>query len=122
MATTAHHIVHRENGDVEHVVRLNDLLEQELSDQANALGIRIGELLTDLCITAFRVNVTRNYPSFTVPEHIEPPFVDDGFRVVQRLNGTSTLCPYSGMSFEAASAAMQECLYGVPDHELFEVA
>ena len=122
MPTTAHHIVHHENGDVEYVVRLNGLLEQELIDRAEALGIRIGELLTDLCVTAFRVRVTRNYPSFEVPEHIEPPFVDDGFRVVQRLNGVSTLCPYNGVPFDIASAAMQERLNEIPENELLEVA
>ena len=91
-------------------IPLTDSLMDEISDFAAGLGISTEELAVDLIVNSLRINAERNYPSFTVPSCNEQLFINDGFRVIKRSAGYSTLCPYAGLTFEYAANKIAESL------------
>ena len=88
-------------------VPITSSLASELRTRAGAAGLDVTELVQDLFIGALRSEPARSYPTFTVADDLAADFVADGFRVVARQNGQSTLCPFDGLPFDEAMAELR---------------
>ena len=94
-------------------------LALELRTRASAVGLDVTELIQDLFIRALRSEPARSCPTFTVPDDAAPDFVADGFRVVERRNGETTLCPFDGLSFDDAMSEFRAA--NLTDEEILKV-
>ena len=96
-------------------------LASELQARANASwGLDVTELVLDLCLRAFRADVERTCPTFTVSDDWAEDFISDGFRVVARHGGQSTLCPFDALPFDAALSEFRDV--NLTDDEIIEIA
>ena len=95
-------------------------LASELQARASELGIDVTELVLDLCVRAFRADVEHVCPTFTVSDDWAEDFISDGFRVVARHGGQSTLCPFDGLPFDTAVAELHAV--NLTDNEIIEIA
>lgn len=71
-------------------------------------------------IAAFRNYPGRSCPTFTVSDDFALDFVSDGFRVVARQDGQTTLCPFDGIPFDRAIAEFHDL--NLTDDEILQVA
>ena len=94
-------------------------LAEELHARAGDVGLDIVELIQDLFIEALRAERVRACPTFTVPDGLAGDFVADGFRVVERRNGQTTLCPFDGLPFDEAMSALRAA--NLSDDEILQV-
>lgn len=101
-------------------VPVTSSLASELRARANELGIDVTELVLDLCVRAFRANVEHACPTFTVSDDWAEDFISDGFRVVARHGGQSTLCPFDALPFNAALSELRDA--NLTDDEIIEIA
>lgn len=115
-------IDHAQTDDGYEVVSLpiTSSLALELNARASELGLNISELILDLFIGALRSEPVRACPTFMVPDELAAEFVADGFRVVARCNGETTLCPFDGLPFEGAISEFQAA--NLSDDEILQVA
>ena len=88
-------------------VPITSSLASELNARARELGLDVTELILDLFIGALRSEWVRECPTFTVSDDFAGDFVSDGFRVVERRNGETTLCPFDGLPFDEAMSALR---------------
>ena len=95
-------------------------LASELQARASELGLDVTELLLDLCLRAFRADVERTCPTFTVSDDWAEDFISDGFRVVARHGGQSTLCPFDALPFDEALSELRDA--NLTDDEIIEIA
>ena len=95
-------------------------LASELQARASTLGIDVTELVLDLCIRALRADVEHTYPTFTVSDDWAEDFISDGFRVVARHGGQSTLCPFDALPFDAALSEFRDV--NLTDDEIIKIA
>lgn len=102
-------IDHAHVGDGYEVVSvpITSSLASELNTRASELGLDVTELILDLFIRALRYEGVRQCPTFTVSDDFAGDFVADGFRVVERRNGETTLCPFDGIPFDEAMSALR---------------
>ena len=75
----------------------------------------------DLFVGALRSGWERTCPTFTVPDDYAADFVSDGFRLVARHDGQSTLCPFDGIPFDDAMAKLRDATANLTDDEILEV-
>lgn len=94
-------------------------LALELRTRASAVGLDLTELIQDLFIGALRSDPVRSCPTFTVPDDVAADFVADGFRVVARRNGQSTLCPFDGLPFDEAISELRAA--NLSDDDILQV-
>ncbi len=115
---------HADQGDGYEVVSVSitPRLASELRDRAEEAGLDIGELILDLLVGALRSGWERNCPTFTVDDDCAEDFVADGFRVIARRDGRSTLCPFDRMPFDEAMAGFRAATAGLTDAEMMAVA
>ena len=95
-------------------------LALELKARAGELGIDLSELALDLCIRALRADVEHTCPTFTVSDDWAEDFISDGFRVVARHGGQSTLCPFDALPFDAALSEFRDI--NLTDDEIIRIA
>ena len=114
-------IDHAHPGDGYEVVSvpITSSLALELHARASEAGLDVTELVQDLFIGALRSEPARSYPTFTVADDLAADFVADGFRVVARRNGHSTLCPFDGLPFDDAMASFRAA--NLTDDEILRV-
>ncbi|MYC34695.1 MAG: hypothetical protein F4X64_16150 [Chloroflexi bacterium] len=101
-------------------VPITSSLASELRVRAGESGIDVAELILDLFIAAFRNDLERICPTFTVSDDFAADFVSDGFRVVARQDGLTTLCPFDAIPFERAISEFREL--NLTDDEILRVA
>jgi hypothetical protein len=101
-------------------VPITSSLALELHARASEVGLDVAELIQDLFIGALRTTRARACPTFTVSDDFAGDFVSDGFRVVARRNGHSTLCPFDGLPFDDAMASFRAA--NLTDDEIIQVA
>lgn len=94
-------------------------LASELRARAYEVGLDVPELIQDLFIGALRSEPVRSCPTFTVPDDFAADFVSDGFRVIARSNGQSTLCPFDGLPFDEAMSELRDA--DLTDDEILQV-
>lgn len=95
-------------------------LASELEARAGELGLDVAELVLDLCIRALRADVQYTCPTFTVSDDWAEDFISDGFRVVARHDGQSTLCPFDALPFDAALLELRDV--HLTDDEIIKIA
>ena len=95
-------------------------LASELQIRASELGIDLTEFALDLCIRALRSDVEHTCPTFTVSDDWAQDFISDGFRVVARHGGQSTLCPFDALPFEDALSEFRNV--DLTDDEILKIA
>ncbi len=103
-------------------VPVTSSLAAELRARADEVGLDIAELILDLFVGALRSGWERGCPTFTVSDDYAGDFVSDGFRVVARHDGQSTLCPFDGVPFDDAIAKFRAGAANLSDAEIIEVA
>lgn len=101
-------------------VPITSSLASELRARAGESGIDVAELILDLFIAAFRNDPGRVCPTFNVSDDFAADFVSDGFRVVARHDGQTTLCPFDGIPFDRAISEIQ--VLNLTDDEILQVA
>ena len=101
-------------------VPITSSLASELQVRADESGIDVAELILDLFIAAFRSDPERACPTFTVSDDFAVDFVSDGFRVVARHGGLTTLCPFDGIPFDRAISEFHDL--DLTDDEILRVA
>lgn len=102
-------------------VSITPSLASELHSRAAAAGLDITELIVDLFVGALRSGWERNCPTFTVADDYAGDFIADGFRVVARRDGQSTLCPFDGIPFDDAASRLHAAAANLTDAEILEV-
>ena len=103
-------------------VMFNAVLVQRLVDRANERRVDMKDVVIDIVVSGLRVEVERNYPTFTVPAGSESGFVSDGFRVVRRVNDTTTMCPFNGVPFDEVASFLSTTEFaGMSDQEILDV-
>ncbi len=117
-------VYHVDQGDGYEVVSVpvTSSLAAELRARADEVGLDIAELILDLFVGALRSGWERGCPTFTVSDEYAADFVSDGFRVVARHDGQSTLCPFDGIPFDAAMARFRTATANLSDAEIIAVA
>lgn len=100
-------------------VPVTSSLASELHVRASELGLDVIELIQDLFIGALRSEPARSCPTFTLPDDFAADFVTDGFRVVARRNGETTLCPFDGLPFDEAMTSLRASK--LTDEEIIQV-
>ena len=101
---------------------LNPVLVKRLVERANERKVDMKDVVIDIVVTGLRVEVERNYPTFTVPLGSENGFLSDGFRVVERVKDRTTMCPFNGVPFEeAASFLLETGFAAMSEQEVLEV-
>ena len=103
------------------LVPVTSSLAAELRARADEVGLDIAELILDLFVEALRSGRERGCPTFTVSDDYAGDFVSDGFRVVARRDGQSTLCPFDGIPFDDAIAKFRAGVANLSDAEIIEV-
>ena len=103
-------------------VPVTSSLAAELRARADEVGLDIAELILDLFVGALRSGWERGCPTFTVADDCAGDFIADGFRVVARHDGQSTLCPFDGVPFDVAMAKLRDATANLTDDEIIEVA
>ena len=101
-------------------VPITSSLASELRVRAGESGIDVAELILDLFIAAFRNDPERVCPTFTVSDDFAADFVSDGFRVVARRDGQTTLCPFDGIPFDRAISEFHDL--NLTDDEILQAA
>ena len=114
---------HAHQGDGYEVVpvSITPSLVSELRTRADEAGLDITELIVDLFVGALRSGWERNCPTFTVADDYARDFIADGFRVVARRDGQSTLSPFDGIPFDDAVAKLDAAAANLTDAEILEV-
>ena len=103
-------------------VPLTSGLATELRARAGEAGLDVTELIVDLFVGALRSGWERNFPTFTVADEYAEDFIADGFRVIARHEGETTLCPFDGIPFDDAMAKLHAAAANLTDAEILEVA
>ena len=103
-------------------VPVTSSLADELRARADEVGLDVAELILDLFVGALRSGWERGCPTFTVADDFAADFVSDGFRVVARHDGRSTLCPFDGIPFDDAIAKFRTATANLSDADIIEVA
>ena len=114
--------VHQGDGYEVVSVPVTSSLASELQTRADAAGLDVTELILDLFVGALRSGWERNCPTFTVADDYARDFIADGFRVVARRDGQSTLCPFDGIPSDDAMAKFRDATANLTDEEILEVA
>lgn len=102
-------------------VPVTSSLAAELRARADEAGLDIAELILDLFVGALRSGWERDCPTFTISDDYAGDFISDGFRVVARRDGQSTLCPFDGLPFDDAMAKLRAATANLTDAEILEV-
>lgn len=102
-------------------VSITPTLAAELRDRAGEAGLDVAELILDLFVGALRSGWERNCPTFTVADDCAGDFIADGFRVIARRDGQSTLCPFDGIPFDDAMAEFRAATADLTDAEIIAV-
>ncbi len=113
--------VYRGDGYEAVSVPVTSRLAAELKVRADEVGLDIPELILDLFVGALRSGWERGCPTFTVADNYAADFVSDGFRVVARHDGESTLCPFDGIPFDDAMAKLRDATADLTDDEILEI-
>jgi hypothetical protein len=114
-----HHVYQGDGYEVV-AVPVTSKLAAELRIRAGEAGLDMTELILDLFVGALRSGRERGCPTFTVSDDHASDFISDGFRVVARHEGQSTLCPFDGLPFDDAMSEFRAA--NLTDVEILDVA